>query len=219
MSSGAQQDACQARPPTFIIAAGVLSFIMALVGLGGTSWITQSKSCDYYLDPENHYRGSVCVGPSYAGLWGGGSVITLYDLPDVAHDQTTVTTFSCSDETTIIMTGLCKFGGAPVMMIVATILFVVACSASVMPAMEKTVFCLPNPRKTAGCIFVSCAILEWIALIGMATKDYSTGATGIAVVMGSLLAAATGVRLIMLSGTDASKSAMALAENTPYQGV
>ena len=54
----------------------------------------------------------------------------------------------------------------------------------------------------------------------MATKTYSTGATGIAVVVGSLLAAATGVRLMMLSGTEASTSeATALAENTPYQGV
>jgi hypothetical protein len=188
-----------------LAANGVLSFIMALVGLGGTSWITKEECAPSGVPG----MGDICAS-SHAGLWGGGASTTF-------NGQTTEITFSCSDEMSEFN---CKFGGAPVMMIVATILFVVACSAIVMLALDKTVPVLPNPTKTTGGIFVSCAILEWIALIGMATKTYSTGATGIAVVVGSLLAAATGVRLIMLSGTEASKSEpMALAENTPYQGV
>jgi hypothetical protein len=105
------------------------------------------------------------------------------------------------------------------MMITATILFVAACSATVMLALDKTVPVLSNPTKTAGRMFVVCAVLEWIALIGMATKEFSPGATSTAVVFGSLFAVAAGVRLITLPGTDASSAPMALAKNTPYQGV
>jgi hypothetical protein len=128
--------------------AGVLSFSLALVGLSGENWI-KGTFCE--KDPV---AGEICVERNN-GLF-SGSMTTSIDGKVSTNPQFTKT-FACSDPGLKPDTLECENGGAPTLMIIATILFVVGCGVTVLLALDKPVPVLPKPVKSTGVIFVACA--------------------------------------------------------------
>jgi hypothetical protein len=186
-------------------AAGGLSFILAIVGLAGHTWLTHSDET-YEI---------------YVGLWGIGGCDT----------QGHCTYVSCSDMKGSLADDGCSRGGAAFFMVVTVLALAVACCISVMLVLERPVPMIPecnfNPVKTAGCLFGACAVMQWIALIAVSVSTslmFSTGGSGVAVVLGSLLCAITGLRLVQLAkdqeaSTKNAGLVQAMEGGNPYQGV